>query len=196
MVYHQDVKKERNAFMKRFILLLLALSLLLLCACTAEDEKDASSGSVSSQADIAKDMDIEAEASAIIEKYQLTTGTRFSSLSQTAGEYLDEDLILGYYGEADFSAVEAYAVYIDETKPTKRVEFGIFKMKDGADGELLKAYLKARVDAKIEEAKSYPSVDTEGLKTAEFTVMGKYVWYSVVKGGNEDINNTLKGKLS
>lgn len=166
--------------MKRFFALTLCIFMLFsFASCASED----------------KTLDIEAEADAIIEKYSLSGGIRYSSLSETAGEYLDETLANDYFGEADFGSVAAYAVYIDQKKPTKPCEFGIFEMKEGADAETFKKFLEARINAKIENAKSYPSVDTEPLKTAKFTVKGKYVWYTAVKGGNDDINSTLEGKL-
>lgn len=167
--------------MKRFFALTLCIFMLFsFASCASED----------------KTLDIEAEADAIIEKYSLSGGIRYSSLSETEGEFLDETLAFDYYGEADFGSVAAYAVYIDQKKPTKPCEFGIFEMKEGADAETFKKFLESRINAKIENAKSYPSVDTEPLKTAKFTVKGKYVWYTAVKGGNDDINSTLEGKLS
>ncbi len=144
-------------------------------------------------------LDIEAEADAIIKKYELSDGTRFTSTSTELGKYLDEDLIRGYYGDVasvpDFSKVEAYAVYIDETKPLEPCEFGIFKFKDAKDIDDFMVYLKARIDLKIETSKSYPTMDTEALKTAKFTKKENYLWYCVVKGGNEEINKTLEGKF-
>ena len=68
-------------------------------------------------------------------------------------------------------------------------------MKDGADADQFILFLKARIDLKIQNAKAYPTMDTEPLKTAVFTKKGDYVWYCVVKGGNDDINKTLEGKL-
>ncbi len=179
--------------MKRCIAFILCLFMMLsFVACASEKD---TSGSESKSDSAEKTLDIEAEATAIIEKYSLSGGIRYSSLSTTPGEYLDETLAFDYYEEADFDSVAAYAIYIDQKKPTKPCEFGIFEMKDGADAEAFKAFLEARIDGKIEYAKSYPSVDTEPLKTAKFTVMGKYVWYCAVKGGNDEINSTLEGKL-
>lgn len=184
--------------MKRALLILTAILLAFsLCACngvSGESGVEGESGEAK-----AVTLDIETEAGSIIEKYSLSGGKRYSSKSTVAGEYLDEDLIRSYYGDAaempDFSQVAAYAVYIDESKPINPCEFGIFEMKDGADAETFKKFLEARINAKIENAKSYPSVDTEPLKTAKFTIMGKYVWYCAVKGGNAEINSTLEGKL-
>lgn len=185
--------------MKRFVLLLLSLALIALplAACDGNGEKN--SGGSENDSDSAKTIDIEAEADSIIAKYSLAGGKRYTSSSQTLGEYLDEDLIRSYYGDAaempDFGSVEAYAVYIDESKPTNPCEFGIFKMKPGADTETFVAFLKARIDLKLENAKSYPTMDTSMLKTAKFTVKGGYIWYCAVKDGNSDINSTLEGKL-
>lgn len=184
--------------MKRALLILTAILLAFsLCAC---DSVGGESGAESESEEAkAVTLDIETEAGSIIEKYSLSGGKRYSSKSTVAGEYLDEDLIRSYYGDAaempDFSQVAAYAVYIDESKPINPCEFGIFEMKDGADTEKFMLFLKARINLKIENAKAYPTMDTEPLKTAIFTVKGKYIWYAVVKGGNADIDNTLKGRF-
>lgn len=182
--------------MKRFILILTIFVLIFtLCACS--NSSNESSGDVSNGSNAM--LDLESEADAIIQKYSLTGGQRYSSESETTGEYLDEDLIRSYYGDAaempNFDEVEEYVVYIDESKPVKPCEFGIFKMKDGANTEEFMLFLKARINLKIDNAKAYPSMDTEPLKTAVFTEKDGYIWYSVVKGGNEDINKTLEGKF-
>ena len=180
--------------MKRVILIFVAL--ILVFSLTACKDEETSQGN---ESDNAVTLDIEAEANAIIEKYAISGGKRYSSLSTVAGEFLDEDLIRAYYGDAaelpDFASVSAYAVYIDETKPLNPCEFGIFEMKDGADAEKFMMFLKARINLKIENAKAYPTMDTEPLKTAIFNTKGKYIWYCVVKGGNEEINKTLEGKF-
>lgn len=143
--------------------------------------------------------DIEAEADKIIETYNLTTGTRYSSLSQTPGQYLDDDLIRAYYGDAldqpDFSSVEAYVVYIDETRPTLPAEFGIFKMKSNADTELFMAYLQGRIDLKLQNAIAYPTMDTEPLQTAVVEEGNGYIWYTVVKDSNAEIHSRLQQAL-
>lgn len=185
--------------MKRFASLLHSIVLLTLALAACTDNGDKTDSGSASGSEPAKSIDIEAEADAIIAKYSLTGGKRYTSASQTLGEYLDEDLIRSYYGDAaeipDFGSVEAYAVYIDESKPTNPCEFGIFKMKQGADTETFMAFLKARIDLKLENAKSYPTMDTSMLKTAKFTVKGGYIWYCAVKDGNSDINSSLEGKL-
>ena len=143
--------------------------------------------------------DIEAEADKILQDYSLTTGTRYSSLSQTPGESLDDELIRAYYGDAldqpDFGSVEAYVVYIDETRPTLPAEFGIFKMKDGADTELFMAYLQGRIDLKLQNAIAYPTMDIAPLQTAVVDEGNGYIWYVVIKDGNADIHSRLQQAL-
>ena len=188
--------------MKRMIFVLLSLLLSFsLCACGSESTVSDGESVAANSSESAKtvELDIKAEADAIASKYSLSGGRRYTSTSQTSGEYLDEDLIRSYYGDAvkmpDFGSVDSYEVYIDESKPIKPCEFGIFKMKDGADADAFITFLKARINKKIENSKAYPSMDTEPLKTAIFTAEGGYVWYAVVKGGNDDIDSTLKGKF-
>lgn len=186
--------------MKRIVIFITALMMLVtLCACGESEQ--VSSDSTQSDTSSAQQtvLDLKQEADSIIQKYSLSGGKRYSSDSTVTGEYLDEDLIRSYYGDAaempDFSQVEAYEVYIDESKPIKPCEFGIFKMKNGADTDTFILFLKARIDLKIQNAKAYPSMDTEPLKTAVFTSKGGYVWYTVVKDGNADINKALEGKV-
>ncbi len=187
--------------MKRLVLILVSV-LLAFALCACEKGEDAASDSVSENGggEATVKLDIVAEADAIMQKYNISGGTRFTSTSSEAGKYLDDDLILSYYGDItsvpDFKSVEAYEVYIDETKPLDPCEFGIFKMKAGADTETFVKFLENRINIKIENAKAYPTMDTSALKTAEFTVKGGYVWYCVVKGGNDDINKTLEGKFN
>lgn len=187
--------------MKRFFVIIMAFVMLVsLCACgdsesASQNEGDNKNTGKTENA-AGKTLDLTAEADAIIEKYSLSGGLRFTSKSTVEGEFLDEDLAFDYFGEADFDTVVAYDVYIDTTKPVKPCEFGIFEMKDKSSAETFKKFLEARIAEAIETAKSYPSTDTEPLKTAKFTVKGKYVWYCAVKGGNDDINKTLEGKLS
>ncbi len=188
--------------MKKIFFAFLSLLLILsLCACGSESTVSDGESVAADSSEPAKnvELDLKAEADAIISKYSLSGGRRYTSSSQTSGEYLDEDLIRSYYGDAvkmpDFGNVDSYEVYIDESKPIKPCEFGIFKMKDGADVDAFITFLKARINKKIENSKAYPSMDTEPLKTAIFTAEGGYVWYAVVKGGNADIDSTLKGKF-
>lgn len=186
--------------MKRLLTAVTALLLMLaLCACQSGESAGTDTENSQTNENKTITLDLEAEADAIIAEYDISGGKRYSSESTEPGAFLDEELIRSYYGDAtampDFGEVEAYAVYIDESKPIKPCEFGIFKMKDGADTEEFMLFLKARINLKIENAKAYPSMDTEPLKTAVFTEKDGYIWYAVVKGGNDDINKTLEGKF-
>lgn len=173
--------------MKRFLMILLSVLTVLACVGCGNGEETSSSEP--------KDIDVLAEADGIIQKYSLNGGEYYTN----SGKILDEDLIRSYFGDAtvspDFSEVEAYAVYIDETKPLKPCEFGIFKMKEGADREQLAAFLQTRINLKIQNAVAYPTLDTEPLKTAKVTIKGNYVWYCAVSKSNEEINSNLEGKL-
>jgi hypothetical protein len=178
--------------MKRILALLLCvITLLALVGCN---------GDADSKTDNSVNLDIEAEADSIIQKYEISGGTRYSSTATELGKYLDEDLIRSYYGDAasvpDFGNVEAYAVYIDESKPLDPCEFGIFKLKDASKADEFMLYLKARIDLKIENARAYPTMDTEALETAKFAKKDNYVWYCAVKGGNDEINKNLEGKFN
>ena len=191
--YHkQKNKKWKEAcFMKRFLLFTLVfLMLFSVSACTPDGEN------ASSASDKAP-LDIEAEANSVISAYSLSGGTLYSSASEE--NKLDDDLIRSYYGDLgsapDFGSVEAYAVYIDETKPLDPCEFGFFKLKDGADAEQFILYLKNRINTKIENAKAYPTMDTSALTSAEFGNQNGYVWYCAVKGANGKINGTMKEKV-
>lgn len=118
----------------------------------------------------------------------------------TGGTALDEDLFAGYFGDVTggfgLSSISSYYVYIDETAPTKPSEFAVFRLAEGADGEKLLAYLRARIDLKIANARSYPSVDVSPLKTAVFGSMGDYVWYSAIKDNNQALEDYLKKELT
>ena len=127
----------RRMYMKRAFLFIIALLMMItLCACGGDSGSATESGSAASDGSSAqtKTLDLKKEADSIIQEYSLAGGKRYSSDSTVTGEYLDEDLIRAYYGDAaempDFSQVEAYEVYIDESKPINPSEFGIFKMKE------------------------------------------------------------------
>lgn len=172
--------------MKRFFISFLLVFLAFSCAaCGGGDESSSAP----------KDMDVISEANAIIAQYSLSGGTFYTPDGE---DVLDEDLILSYFGDAtsvpDFSLVETYALYIDETKPVAPCEFGIFKMKDGANADIFKAFLEARIQMKLQNAVLYPDMDTSALTSAKVTVDGSYVWYCAVKDANAEIDSSLKGK--
>lgn len=178
--------------MKRIFTIVLAAFLALFCfACGEKGGGEASSA----PKDEPEGMDVIAEARDVISRYELSGGTLYTPDGEDA---LDDDLILSYFGDAtsvpDFSLVETYALYIDETKPISPCEFGIFKMKNSADAETLKAFLNARIQAKLRNAALYPNMDTSALTTAKVTVKGEYVWYCAVKGANDEIDSSLRGE--
>ena len=131
--------------------------------------------------------------------YSLSGGTYFSSFSEVYGEYLDSDMLLSLYGDMgevpDMEAVEEYCVYVDGTDPNLQKELGVFKTKDGTDTELFLSFMRSRIAAMLENAKNYPSVDTEPLKNAQFFVEGNYVVYVVVKNDAKDISEFIKDNL-
>ncbi len=182
--------------MKRF--LLLSVAILLVFSLVSCKDTEISSGD-KDKVDKNSMSDIDVAATEIIKQYKLSGGTRYSSSAKNGEQKLDDDLILSYYGvvaEApDFSEVEAYAIYIDETKPLDPCEFGIFKMKDGADTERFMMFLKTRLNTKIENAKAYPTMDTSALKSAKFGNKNGYIWYCAVKGANAEIDSKLKGSV-
>lgn len=174
--------------MKRLLTILLSTFMLLSFASCNNDGNTSSSEP--------KEIDVIAEANGIIAQYSLSGGTLYT----TGGEdELDSDLILSYFGDAtsspDFSLVETYALYMDETKPISPCEFGIFRMKNSADADTLKAFLQARINMKLQNAAAYPDMDTSALTSAKVTVNGNYVWYTVVKDANSEIDSLLGGKL-
>lgn len=175
--------------MKKIVCILLA-SLVLLCLASCGETGTESDGSA-----VKKDFDPQSVVTQITSKYQLTTGKTFSSKSSTPGEFLDSELVRGFYGDAegapDLSQVESYCVYIDESRPTEPCDVGIFVLKEDADKELFVSYLRARIDTKLENAKNYPTVDTSALRTAEVSVEGNVVFYCFVKDGNEDIKKMI-----
>ena len=115
--------------------------------------------------------------------YSLTDGFVFTSSSTEIGEYLDDDMILGYYGDAvdvpDFTKISEYCVYIDESDADVYTDVGIFKMADPSYAETFVQYLRARVSDKIAEADQYPTRDVPTLEAAVFEITGDYVYYVV-----------------
>ena len=180
--------------MKRLLLLLTAFALLFsLAACRQTQEPETTS-------DLPDQPDLAALADSIVQTYALSGGLRYSSSSTIEGEYLDDDLIRSYYGDIlsapNFEEVEAYEVYIDESNPTQPCEFGLFRMRDGADAEQFLSFLRARIDLKIGNAVAYPTMDTEALTTAKFSQSGAYLWYCAVKGANAEIDQMFTDTLT
>ena len=158
--------------MKKLLALVLSLSALLL-----------SCGGTGEAAQTPVSINVDETVNTIVESYSLTDGFVFTSSSTEIGEYLDDDMILGYYGDAvdvpDFTKISEYCVYIDESNADVYTDVGIFKMADPSYAETFVQYLKVRVDDKIAEADQYPTRDVPTLEAAVFEITGDYVYYVV-----------------
>lgn len=146
--------------------------------------------------DKVKDIDVDAVVNEIVEKYKLIEGSLYTSSSDVLGEYLDEDLIISCYGDAaeypDFSKVEKYCVYMDESNPKVITDVGIFKMKDTSYSDTLMKYIQARIDTKIADGVAYPDIDVETLKKAVVRQKGSYVYYAVSPDVDDIISDIEK----
>lgn len=170
--------------MKRIVFFVLIFSMLI----TACAKQKTNSDGISLDEivnDIAKD-------------YNLTDGFVFTSSSKELGEYLDDDLILSYYGDAtdvpDFSKISDYCVYIDESDANVIIDVGIFRMQEISYGKVFTKYLQARIDDKIEDSEEYPSIDVPTLEAAVIGQESEYVYY-VVSPDVDKIANDIKESL-
>ena len=195
--------------MKKIAAVLLLLALLgMAAACgkeTATNGSGEGAGSAPVQAEgggnsseAAVTVDADALVRGICEKYELTNGFIFTSSSAELGEYLDEDLIQSYYGDAtdapDFSKVADYCLYVDESDPDIIIDVGVFHMADPAYADTLMQYLQARIDVKIENGARYTNIDVATLKKSVVAKSGEYVYY-VVSYSTADIVNDIKAAL-
>ena len=103
-------------------------------------------------------------------EYEMTDGFVFSSSSTELGEYLDDDLIQSYYGDAsvkpDFTKVSEYCVYIDESNPYLLTDVGAFRLNDPSYADTLMQFIQGRIDVRIENGARYPDIDVATLKKA------------------------------
>ena len=184
---------------KRAFPALLLLAALLCCGCSTEKEP-VSEGTASGEVqESAVSVDPDALVTGILEKYGMVDGFVFTSSSTEPGEYLDDDLIASYYGDAaqspDFSKVSRYCVYVDESNAKALIDVGLFELNDPSYGAELMQYLQRRIDDKIDAAVRYTDIDVAMLKTAVVKQEGAWVYYSV----NYDaaaIADELAGALS
>lgn len=158
---------------KRILAILLAILAVCLISCGGESAGDPGDAAV----------DADALVKGITEKYNMVDGYLFTSSSTELGEYLDESLISSYYGDAaeapDFTKVESYCVYIDESDHTLLTDVGVFKMSDPSYADTFMKYLQARIDDKIDLAHTYTDIQVEKLKEAVIKKSGDYVYYTV-----------------
>ena len=193
--------------MKKIAAVLLLCAIL--CAGVVSCGKNAASGSsgdgsAPAQAENSGDkadgnpVDPDALVREICDKYGLTEGFIFTSSSTELGEYLDEDLIQSYYGDAsdapDFSKVAQYCLYVDESDPDIIIDVGVFLMADPSYADTLMQYLQARIDVKIENGARYTNIDVATLKKSVVAKSGQYVYY-VVSYSTADIVNDIKAAL-
>lgn len=166
------------------LLLTAFLCTALLCACgETTDTPNTPDESVT-----AVQVDEDAVLAQITEKYSLTDGFVFTSSSEELGEYLDDDMIMGYYGDAvdvpDFSKVASYCVYIDESDPDLFIDVGLFRLNDASYADTLMQYFQTRIDDKIATARDYPTVDVPTLEAATVAKYGDFVYYVVSPEGD------------
>lgn len=135
----------------------------------------------------------------VLKNNNLTEGKIFTSESTTEGEYLDEDLIKGYYGNMldypDFSKIEEYCVYMEDENPLLPIELGIFKVFDSNNNTMVRDFINQRKDALFEKWANYPSVDTEPFKNIIIDSVGNYTYYIAVKNNRNEINKTIRSSL-
>ena len=161
--------------MKKLLLITFLLLGILLAACSSNGD-DVNN-------DAAVNISLDDTIKTITEKYNLTNGFIFTSSSTERGEYLDDDLILAYYGDAmdvpDFSKISEYCLYVDESDANVIIDVGIFKMADASYAESFMKYLRFRIDDKIEDAEEYSTIDVETLEAGVIEKSGNYVYYVV-----------------
>lgn len=177
--------------MRKITFILISL-IMILSACTTNSDGTNSQAPDSS-------LNTKEIVEQILSEYGLSGGSTFSSFSETYGEYLDSDLVLAYYGDMgevpDMESVTEYCVYIDGSDPNLQKELGVFKLKPDADAELFISFMRSRIAAMLENAKNYPSVDTEPLENAEFFIDGEYVAYVAVKSDGSKIAKFIKDSI-
>ncbi|MBE6750386.1 MAG: DUF4358 domain-containing protein [Ruminococcaceae bacterium] len=143
-------------------------------------------------------VDTDALIEKIVADYKMENGFVFTSSSQNLGEYLDEDLIISYYGDAteypDFSKISKYCVYVDESDPKLITDVGIFEMGDTEYAETFMKFIKARIDAKIADGLAYSDIDVATLKKAVIKQKANYVYYAVGKDSS-DIVKDIESEL-
>lgn len=196
--------------MKKIAAVLLLLALLGTAASCGKEAAAKGSGEEAGSAPVQaggggdevseNPVDPDALVRGICEKYELTDGFIFTSSSDELGEYLDEDLIQSYYGDAtdapDFSKVADYCLYVDESDPDIIIDVGVFQMADPAYADTLMQYLQARIDVKIENGARYTNIDVATLKKSVVakTKNGNCVYY-VVSYSTADIVNDIRAAL-
>lgn len=181
--------------MKKLLYLILMLAIIISAAsCDAKEESvsenDESKIEVGSVTDIVK---------SIVAANGLTEGKTYTSESDVPGEFLDKDMFEGYYGSMfdspDFTLIDEYCVYIQDKNPLLQIELGIFKVADSNNKDMAKEFIQKRKNSILENAKNYPSVDTEPFSNVIIESVGNYTYYIAVKENRTSINQTMREKL-
>lgn len=143
-------------------------------------------------------IDTDALVEKIVTEYKMENGFVYTSSSEELGEYLDEDLVISFYGDAteypDFSKISKYCVYIDESDPKLITDVGVFEMQDKEYAETFMKFIKARIDTKIADGLAYSDIDVATLKKAVIKQKSNYVYYVVGKEA-ADISKAIESEL-
>ncbi len=167
---------------KKAICLFLAF-LLLACVSACGKGGESTPANPASPAEVKEPVNLDALIIDLTTKYEMTDGFVFSSSSTELGEYLDDDLIQSYYGDAsvkpDFTKISEYCVYIDESSPYILTDVGAFRLTDPSYADTLMKFIQGRIDVRIENGARYPDIDVATLKKAVVAKVGDVVYYAV-----------------
>ena len=171
----------KNSVKTAICLALAALMLLSVSACAKNGGGATTSSSPAAEAK--EPVNLDALIVGLTTQYEMTDGFVFSSSSTELGEYLDDDLIQSYYGDAsvkpDFGKISEYCVYIDESSPYILTDVGAFRLTDPSYAEALMQFIQGRIDVRIENGARYPDIDVATLKKAVVAKAGDVVYYAV-----------------
>ncbi|MCR4905888.1 MAG: DUF4358 domain-containing protein [Clostridiales bacterium] len=167
---------------KKAICLFLAF-LLLACVSACGKGGESTPANPAAPAEVKEPVNLDALIIDLTTKYEMTDGFVFSSSSTELGEYLDDDLIQSYYGDAsvkpDFTKISEYCVYIDESSPYILTDVGAFRLTDPSYADTLMKFIQGRIDVRIENGARYPDIDVATLKKAVVAKAGDVVYYAV-----------------
>lgn len=188
--------------MEKIISLALVFAMLFLFVSCETDDITSNENSVSEQNSRPADFEVGSLKdiiSSITDENNLTEGSTYTSESSVDGEYLDEDMINGYYGDLfdtpDFSLIEEYCVYIQDKNPLLQIELGIFKVFDSNNNNMVTNFITKRKDSILENAVNYPSVDTEPFDKLIIDSIGDYTYYIAVKENRDSIDQSIRESL-
>ena len=169
--------------MKRLIaamLFLLCLTAMLMSCAKADD------GS--------KKVDIGELLKGFTETYSLSDGTLYEKNTHPLDEMQIFDLYYKDGSAADFSVVEEYVLYLDNSSYEADTEIGVFRLAPGADTQSFLSYLRARRDSLLAENERYP-FDTAALEQAKFGTSGRYVYYVILRDHSTEVEGAIKTAL-